>query len=115
MRPSSLINLDTDKCACKCFNPNGILILIAVQVLVFIAACFSTVAMVDCHFVSVDAAKVDPALAQIFKDTFGEPAMVPWTSTTTSEDSASSSTKAWTETARGNISKISMTDSIPVI
>jgi hypothetical protein len=76
MRPSSLINLDTDKCACKCFNPNGILILIAVQVLVFIAACFSTVAMVDCHFVSVDAAKVDPALAQILKDTFGEPATV---------------------------------------
>ena len=59
-----------DRCGCSCYNPNGLLVILAAQILMLLAACFSSVAVFDCHFVQVDAEMVDTELVKIFDNFF---------------------------------------------
>ena len=49
---SSTNNKDT--CSCKCFSPNGIVVTILLNVLLWTALVFSGGAIVDCHMVQAD-------------------------------------------------------------
>ena len=64
-----MCNTNSDSWSCRpCTYPNGILVLIVAQILMLAASILSLVSMGDCHFVTVEASKVDPFLTTIFKD-----------------------------------------------
>ena len=66
------MNNNNDRCGCRCYNVNGVVVLLVAQILLLIAACFSTVAILDCQFVEVDSHKVAPELEEIFKNMFNK-------------------------------------------
>ena len=61
-----------DQCGCLCYNRNGLVVVLAAQLLMLLAAAFSSAALFDCQFVTVDAEYVDHELADIFENLFNK-------------------------------------------